>query len=75
MRGSQLQNIDPYDWFCGPGSHIVLNSLHSSSSFITWDFDQIYSILIFVRRGGGGGGGGTVLDIFKKYLKVTTNNM
>ncbi len=21
-----IQNIDPYDWFCGPGSHIIFKS-------------------------------------------------
>ncbi len=24
MHKSQFQKIDPYDWFCGPGSHIVI---------------------------------------------------
>ncbi len=23
MNTSQFQKIDPYDWFCGPGSHII----------------------------------------------------
>ncbi len=23
MYKSQFQKIDPYDWFCGPGSHTV----------------------------------------------------
>ncbi len=23
MHKSQFQKIDPYDWFCGPGSHLV----------------------------------------------------
>ncbi len=24
MYKSQLKKIDPYDWFCGPGSHIII---------------------------------------------------
>ncbi len=26
MYNSQFQKIDPYDWFCGPGSHIRMIS-------------------------------------------------
>ncbi len=32
MYKSQFRKIDPYDWFCGPGSHMC-----------KWDLDRKYS--------------------------------
>ncbi len=30
MYKSQFQKNDPYDWFCGPGSHMYVNMLGSA---------------------------------------------
>ncbi len=35
MYKSQFRKIDPYDWFCGPGSHIALLS-KKATNYITF---------------------------------------
>ncbi len=27
MYKSQIRKMDPYDWFCGPGSHITIENI------------------------------------------------
>ncbi len=39
MYTSQFKEIDPYDWFCGPGSHTVYMAYHLkqvSGNNFTW---------------------------------------
>ncbi len=38
MYKSQLKKKDPYDWFCGPGSHIIMeeNVIYLSNLFIIY---------------------------------------
>ncbi len=39
MYKSQLQKIDPYVWFCGPGSHKLKQ--YPQNNYTDWDI--IYS--------------------------------
>ncbi len=40
MYKSQLKQMYPYDWFCGPGSHII-----SSSWYIAKDLIDLQAII------------------------------
>ncbi len=42
MYKSQFPNIDPYDWFCGPGLHIVLDMDNDIAIYLF----QCYFILL-----------------------------
>ncbi len=35
MHKSQFPEIDPYDWFCGPGSHMIFKHISGISIYIT----------------------------------------
>ncbi len=38
MYKSQFRKIDPYDWFCGSGSHIS----HSEMDFKALEFQEVH---------------------------------
>ncbi len=46
MYKSQFQNIDPYDWFCGPGSNITYFSNTELVSLYIWKY---IAALIFTK--------------------------
>ncbi len=48
MYKSQFQEIDPYDWFCGPGSHIEL-LLYLLISKIVVLLEQLFQQLTVTR--------------------------
>ncbi len=56
MYKSQIQKSDPYDWFCGPESHmfkykIVILNCNSISQYYCFYciFDQINAALVTIR--------------------------
>ncbi len=57
MYKSQFKKKDPYDWFCGPGSHLVslpsadiylkpLYTMHSKSFDELIDFNAPYNVFM-----------------------------
>ncbi len=52
MDKSQFLKIDPYDWFCGPGSHVynTFQFCHCSMNCICDHQENTY--LVFLFRGG-----------------------
>ncbi len=50
MYKSQFRKIDPYDWFCGPGSHICLvlfwivfaSKLYLICAYFSADWDKMF---------------------------------
>ncbi len=42
MYKSQFRKIDPYDWFCGPGSHIV--------DYLIFDYNFNCSVLFDISK-------------------------
>ncbi len=45
MYKSQFRKIDPYDWFCGPGSHITKYTTTTNSSYYYY---YLYFFVIFL---------------------------
>ncbi len=49
MYKSKFKKIDPYDWFCGPGSHLLINDVCSTKLY--WRYIEVY-LVVFVYRWG-----------------------
>ncbi len=45
MYKSQFKQIDPYDWFCGPGSHMYVLHYRWSVSFLFFSFLDINTFI------------------------------
>ncbi len=51
MHKSQFKKIDPYDWFCGPRSHMYIAATHLFAALkIVYVIFELLSICLFYKN-------------------------